>query len=150
MWVGRAEQLTLKHQLRKWEKRKYNQTILFVHGVPLSQTTRKILSISGCDPNRTHYLCMERHITKNSTFGINQATWPKTIQPDLKRFNMAKTHQPAFVNIIRPAIEECMLSFLHVRVGAFWPFTYVAIEGENLCHFIHTGTTWHLCLMDGI
>ena len=46
---------------------------------------------------------------------------------------MAKTHQPAFVNIIRPDIDKMQVgAYLRVHVYAFLPFSSVAIEGENL------------------
>ena len=78
----------------------------------------------------------------------------KTIQLYSKRCNMVKTHRPAFVNIICPDIEECMLVRICVcmlmRFCRSLPSHLKGItygEGETPCHVIHTTTTWNLCLM---
>ena len=87
--------------------------------------------------------------------------WNKTCNlTDSKRFNMAETTQPAFVNIIWPDREECMLSpFYTSMLSSLMIFGRSLMsqlkgrtsgEGEIICNAIHTGTTWHLCLMDGI
>ena len=75
-----------------------------------------------------------------------------TMQPDWLRINlhatrtnMANTHQPAFVNIIWPDIEECMLVRICVcmlmRICRSLPSHFKGRtygEGETPCHVIHT------------
>ena len=61
------------------------------------------------------------------------------------RTNMANTHQPAFVNIIWPDIEECKLVRICVcmlmRICRSLPSHFKGRtygEGETSCHVIHT------------